>query len=567
MLCHFLSLVPSYRCPRLVPEPPLDSRASLPPTRRILRDPPRRTLVYAGCALLLAACSASVAERSVDERTLPLLEESHAEVLGDREQTVLYPEAAAEPAEEQAPGEDTGQQAPERIVLSLEEALRTAFRSNRQFLSQQESLYLTGVSLLGARYDFSPQVSADLAYRFAGGDQANETHNLDARAGVSQSLPFGGTWSVDGATNWFDADTPRPPSPFSFTSSLGATFTMPLLRGAGTAIARESLTQAERNLVYATRDFELFREDFSIDVANRYFGLVRQQQSIENVRRNLDGFIFARRQAEALFDVGRINELDVLRARRSELQSEDDLIEAEEDLQLALDQFKIFLGLSPEVEIEIVSEIPEFAPVPFDLGSAIEVARVNRLDFLNRREQLEDASRSLRIAENFLLPDLSVSASYGLNAGPDPGFSNQGFDQGAYSLSVNLEIPFDRFLERNSLRSSQIAYDREVRALEEFEDNLVIEIKSAFREIERRGKSLDIQLELIVDQEKNRAIAQLRFERGEVSNRDVVESEQALLDARNSLINEQVNYEIARLRLLRDLGILFLDEEGIWKPR
>jgi len=45
----------------------------------------------------------------------------------------------------------------------------------------------------------------------------------------------------------------------------------------------------------------------------------------------------------------------------------------------------------------------------------------------------------------------------------------------------------------------------------------------------------------------------------------VVEANQSLLDAQNSLINEQVNYEIERLQLLRDLGILFIDETGMGK--
>ena len=78
-------------------------------------------------------------------------------------------------------------------------------------------------------------------------------------------------------------------------------------------------------------------------------------------------------------------------------------------------------------------------------------------------------------------------------------------------------------------------------------------------------QSLEIQRQLIGDQTKNLRIAELRFERGEIPNRDVVEANQALLDAQNALIDEQVAYEIARLQLLRDLGILFIDETGMWK--
>jgi len=94
---------------------------------------------------------------------------------------------------------------------------------------------------------------------------------------------------------------------------------------------------------------------------------------------------------------------------------------------------------------------------------------------------------------------------------------------------------------------------------------LRVEVYSSFRELERRELSLEIQRQLIEDQTKNLRIAELRFERGEIENRDVVEASQSLLDAQNALINEQVNYEIERLELLQDLGILFVDDQGMWK--
>jgi outer membrane protein TolC len=103
------------------------------------------------------------------------------------------------------------------------------------------------------------------------------------------------------------------------------------------------------------------------------------------------------------------------------------------------------------------------------------------------------------------------------------------------------------------------------RSFEQFQDELVVSVQSTFRELERRKQSVEIQKELIADQEKNVRIAQLLFEQGDNSNRDVVEAQQSLLDAKNSLIREQVSYEIARLGLLRDLGVLFVDENGVFK--
>jgi outer membrane protein TolC len=45
----------------------------------------------------------------------------------------------------------------------------------------------------------------------------------------------------------------------------------------------------------------------------------------------------------------------------------------------------------------------------------------------------------------------------------------------------------------------------------------------------------------------------------------VVEARQRLLDARNTYVNNLVAYEILRVQLQRDLGVLQLDEQGMWR--
>ena len=89
-------------------------------------------------------------------------------------------------------------------------------------------------------------------------------------------------------------------------------------------------------------------------------------------------------------------------------------------------------------------------------------------------------------------------------------------------------------------------------------------IRNDFRQIVRIRQSVEIQTQLIEDQEKNLRKAQIEFDQGTASNRDVVDAQRSLVGALNDLIDERVNYEITRLGLLQDLGILFVDENGVW---
>ncbi len=514
-------------------------------------------LFFAGITVMApTGCSperyAQQADRSV-ERILPRKVE---EVQQDRVESVVYPRPLTV--------EEMPQAESETLVLTLEDSLETAFRGNRSYIGEKESLFLTALNLVGTRHSFSPQLAAVLSYLVNDGSDTDMSQSTGLALTLSQQLPLGGSVSVSGDTSFQGNYGSGIDDPGSFSSSLGVNLSQPLLRGAGHEVAYNSLIQAERNLVYAIRSFELYRQRFAIDTAGRFYSLVREIQSLDNQRRNMDSVIHAREKAEALHEMGSASLLDVLRAKTSELNSRNSLIAAEESLNLNMDRLLIYLGLPTTQKIEIVPlEIDPVLP-DYDIGSAVEVAFCNRLDLLTRREQLEDSKRNLRIAKNSLLPDLNLNLGYSVSTDSDPSYFDQKRDRDSWSAGLSLEIPLDRVSERNSYRSAQISHDQARRSLEEFEDELVIEIETAIRELKRRWQSLEIQGQQIEVQERTTRIAEIQFNQGEIENRDYLEAKQALLEAENGLISERVDFEITRLRLLMDLGILFIDENGMW---
>jgi outer membrane protein TolC len=171
----------------------------------------------------------------------------------------------------------------------------------------------------------------------------------------------------------------------------------------------------------------------------------------------------------------------------------------------------------------------------------------------------------LRIARNGLRAQFDLDAGYRVFGESDPSFLGQQVDQESWNVGLNLALPLQQVAERNAWRSAQIGHQQALRNFDEFEDSLKVDVHASFRALERLRHSLEIQRELIGDEERGLRIAQIRFEAGEIPNRDFVEARQSLLAAQNSLISEQVSYEIQRLRLLRDLGILFIDGHGMFK--
>ncbi len=475
------------------------------------------------------------------------------------------PHALAHPREQlvarqslQADTLAVGRVALDSLLVDLDAALHLAFEHNRDLLDRRESLASSGLSLASAQFAVGPQWAATLGYRWADGENESESNTSSFDASVSQLLPTGGTLTL---RSGLDASWPELASERSYGTEVGIELSQPLLRGFGYEVSHENHTQAERNLIYAVRDFELFRQQLSIDIVGAYYELVSQRQTLNNQEENLLQARFDRKKAEALLQVDRNNDEQVFRARRREVQAEADLIDARAAYQRALDNLKIQLGLPIETWLEIVPNTPPFEPLVVAADRAVKIARQFRLDIRTSAERIVDAERSLRIAENALQPDIGLSLSYGLS-GSDHDFL--GADPEDWSLSAGLDVglPLQRTDERIALRRAEFSLNQAKRDLQLSLDRLDFAVRDQLRRLSSTEQQVALQIELIAHELRAVTVTEIRYASGDLDNRDLLEARQGLIDAENRLIDLKANHVGQRLDLLRILGLLIVDEEG-----
>jgi len=525
-----------------------------------------RPLGLLSASALFAACTSASYAADADADVGRVLREADASTLGDRERNVLRPETqplpppaeptAVPPEAPKLPGE------PPR-VLDLPDALTAAVQHNRDFLTRREGLYRSGLSITLTRFQFGPQLSAVVKYLWPQQENGTGSQGLGGTAAADQILPTGGHLSLNAG---LDAQWPFGPASTDsdYVSSAGITLTQPLLRGAGRDIAYEPLTQAERDLTYAVRDFEQFREDFTIRIAQLFFDLVSQKKTLAIEDANYDAAVFDRKKAEALQQVGRNSEQEVFRARRQEITAKDQLIDARATYDRAVDSFKIELGLPTTAAIDVADAEPPYEPVRFALDSAVTCARTNRLDLQTERQRVEDSERALHLAGNALLPDLSLTASFGV-AGAANDLGHASPDNWNSGVGLSFEVPLQRTPQRNAYRSAQISLEQARRGLQLLEDRLDLDIRDAVRRLRSTEERVVLQEDQINTERRAVTVMEIRYEAGTVDNRDLLEARQALVAARNALIRLKVDHFIARLRLLKDMGIFFVDERGMWR--
>lgn len=483
---------------------------------------------------------------------------------------------------------------PARPVLTLRDALKYAFRHSREFQTAKEQLYIAALNLTLERHLWTPRFFGDIstAYTalqtlrqsdpdFPATYEPDQTLRTIAQMGIRQRLPYGGEITarvIDTLVHDLEAQVETGQSGQALLEA-----NIPLLRGAGPA-AYESRYQAERDLIYAVRTFEGFRRNLAVDIAGDYFTLQALRQAIVNAERSIEAFTDTMRRAEALWRTGRRIYLDVQRADQDRLFAINNKIAAIEQYQSSLDQFKIRLGMPTETDIDVdmpedtdaevrpttTEPVDDFAAVlrmpDVPVDEAIRTALHYRLDLKNDFDRIYDAERGVSIAQNNLLPDLIATTSVLFNTDPNTE-SVRNFDDEhtEYRAGMTLEIPFDRVAERNALRRAHITRQQAERNYENARQLVTLQVRRALRRVQQQTDSLQVLILARNVAIERRRFAEIRLAtKGDISNRDVVDAENALLQARNRLALAQAQLSLAILQFRRDTGTLRVNDDGTW---
>jgi len=448
------------------------------------------------------------------------------------------------------------------VQLGLIDAFRYASQHSRAFQSRLEDLYLAALDVTLERHLFEPRPFARSRIAFNGGQlDANYQSALNATqsVGVRQQLPYGGEVTAQALVSFIDALNSNTAD--GEDATLAVTASIPLLRGAG-MVNLEPLIRSERQLIYEVRKFEDFRRQFVVDVARAYFRLINAQQSIANRRFKYLSSASLTVRTRALFAAGRLNFLEVQRSLQQQLSDENSLIASQQDYEGLLDDFKILLGMQVDENLDVQAVKLDLTEPPLSSEDLIRLAVQYRLDLQTSRDQIEDARRAVAVANNGLLPDLTLTAGSELGNRTDTPASKIDARNLTYNAGVQLDWPLDRVSERNAYRRSLIQFERAQRSFSQLHDTVLANVRDSVRAVDLAKATLEIQRRAIELAQRRVDYSNELLTQGKVNARDVVESTSSLLNAQDAYNRARADLQIQILQLLRDAGVLRVDPDS-----
>ncbi|HAZ22593.1 MAG TPA: hypothetical protein DCY84_09555, partial [Firmicutes bacterium] len=432
------------------------------------------------------------------------------------------------------------------LQLTLDDAIALGLKCDPSVLSARNSVYASEAALKRELVAFIPSATISVNYgsapiRVPAGEESKNQPDGSLSIRIAQDI----TGIIPRFIGWQ-------------TVSAVETATWNL------ADANASLIQAQNSAVIA-----VMQKYLAVLKAERVVGLNESAYKMAEddervVRINLEE--------------GAATRMDLMRAQSALEKARIDRLNAEANLQIAVDSLLMQIGydFGTTVVLTPVTDIAVEVPGTGTISEMTEQALLNRSDILSAKTRVKKAESDLAQAKNGFLPSLKLTASqrwgdFVLGIGLDPVNANIQWNvdgliwqknEPAVSptegLTLKLDFvwnPLDAFERSAMLKSSQASLDSARIALKRAEDNLRLEIRQKLNDFETAGRRLDqVRRDYAIAQE-SRSLAALRYQEGVALFSELAQATQSLSQSDYSVVQAEYDLLMAAINLYNAYGI------------
>ncbi|MBD3415137.1 MAG: hypothetical protein GF421_12000 [Candidatus Aminicenantes bacterium] len=492
------------------------------------------------------------------------------------------------------------QSEPNVIQLSLKECLAKALKNSLNIQVELIDPELAQVSVDQAKEKFIPTLSMNYnlrdensaSYSFLDAEDTLKTNFSRFSTEISQQLPTGGSLSLSLDGSMYDTNRNFQTINPRYSSNLSFDFSQPLLKGFGLNISRKDIIVAQNQLAMSEEELERALQEQIYEVEQAYWNLVKAIENLEVQKQSLRLAQDLLEKNKRSVEVGAMAPIEIVQAQATVAQRQADILAAESEVKNSEDRLKTIINISADMEAPkgatiIPTDRPEYTRVDISLDEALATAMQNRPDLAASRIGLENSEIDLSYTKNQLLPGLDLTASYwspgvsgdqilylndnpltGRVVGTVPGGIGDSFSDvfafryQNWSVGLTLDIPISNILSRAQHQQAKLNLEKAKIQLKNQEQQVFRDIKIAVRNVATNYERIQAYKAARELAEKQLEAEEEKFKVGLSTNYLVLQSQEALADARTAEMGAAIDYKLSLAQLYRDLGIS-LEEKNI----
>jgi outer membrane protein len=409
--------------------------------------------------------------------------------------------------------------------LTLKESIEIALQKSPTVQSAQSAIKAAQYQRLSAVSDFLPKVSTQYTYT-----------RLD-RAPAFYYPPPINTLVTTGTRDVYD---------------LTNTVTQPVFTG-GALI--NSYLLAKLGVDTAKVQFEQTKLDLVLQVREAYYSVLTTEKGVEVAQRAVTQLESHYTVAKAFFEVGITAKNDLLAVEVELAQTRQNLITAEQNLEVARAVFNTLLrrGINEPVRL---AETLEYTPMTIDMNALIEEAFRERPEIRLSDLGIKSAKREVGIAASKLFPQVSIMFNYE-RVGDEPSVNGSRYMPNPASWNV---MGFAQWTIWDwgkawwGVGQSKANVFQAQCALEQVKDSVRLDVQSSALNVTAAKKNIQVAETAVNQAEEDFRINEERFKGQVATTTEVLDSLTRLTQARTNYYTALSNYNIAKALLLRAIG-------------
>lgn len=408
-----------------------------------------------------------------------------------------------------------------QVSITIEDAIQIALENNYQLKQAENNLSSSDNSVLSAKADFLPSLSG--------------SYNGTRRVGQQ----------FDQTTVSFENVTTN-----TMSGNLNSSLT--LFNGFSNIL---NLRRANTNRDIQIQESQRIRENIIFTTASRFLQVVLNEELLRTSRENLSVSRQQYERIEALVEVGRSPNVDLLNQAAIVANDEFAVIQRENALQNSITFLMRIMQDDSGTEYQLVmpdADELELIPVELNLREMVQTALENRRDLRAQQLLIERNEYDASLARASLMP--TINASVGVSGsyndrfrdidGTPLSYSDQFFDRNVNRfIGFNIQIPiFDNLNRRTNLQNSQINLRNSRLELDNIRFQITEEVRQAYNDYISIVKELESSEKSLIAAERAYETELQRYEVGASTLIELNQANANFVEAQSNRIQTIYNF-------------------------
>ncbi|HET55121.1 MAG TPA: TolC family protein [Ignavibacteria bacterium] len=356
----------------------------------------------------------------------------------------------------------------------------------------------------------------------------------------------------------FEVTTPFSPMPIRISDpvldnyNLKLSLQQPLFTGFRLSSSKKA---AEYNFNAAELEYSKEMNEAALNIHNAFWNYYRAQEVRNLLEKSLGQIENHLRDTKNFLENGLVTQNDYLKLQVQYSNTKLQLIEAENNLEVARAVFNKTLGLSLESKTEIIVDKAEAKTVEYDIKDLVKEAKQNRDELQSLAYRLKAADENISAARSDWFPNIYLTGNYyysNPNARYQP-LTDQWNDTWDVGVTLSWDIWNWGLTSSKTTQAEELSVQTQA-TLEKLNDNIEVEVYQNYLNLFKSKEKVDVSRLSLEQASENYRITSEKYDQQLATSTDLIDAEVSELQAATNLTFSLIEYNLAKVRLEKAVG-------------